>query len=105
MSATYDLLKNSQLLPPGFVNQGDIITKVPPGLYRHAGKVQYIDDAGQVHARMSLWDELENAISPDIIPRFSAIRDSIFGFDIPLPGFIADHAPVYYATYLYNLLN
>jgi triacylglycerol lipase len=89
-----------------FVNQNDIITKVPPpGLYRHVGEVKYIDDSGHVHSQMSAWDVLENAISPGIIPRFESIRDSVFGADIPLPGFIADHAPVYYATYLYNALN
>jgi triacylglycerol lipase len=89
-----------------FVNNSDIISKVPPGiLYTHIGALKYIDNSGHLH---HLTDESQIVSDADLIQlsqsllhKFNFLRH-VGGFNIIIPGFIADHAPIYYALNVWN---
>lgn len=95
-----------------FINNSDIIAKVPPEiLYAHVGTTMFIDKAGQMH---SIEDKSL------MLPRFDALQISLphlqklkffisgkmpKAFQIPAPGFLTDHAPIYYAVHIWNSFN
>ncbi len=86
-----------------FVNNNDIITKVPPaGRYHHVGALKYIDSQGNVHEEA---DTLEDAAT-DIQLGISAFQDSLArmgsGLANLIPQAIVDHVPILYATYIWN---
>ena len=84
-----------------FVNNTDIVPKIPPGnAYTHVGLLKFIDAAGQLH-------DVAPADSIGVTPlsRFAAWKLRLkarFGFLIP--SIFADHAPIYYASHIWNNL-
>lgn len=107
-----------------FVNNEDIITKVPslsiycdsvplPGLYRHIGHLKYIDYEGNVHDNPGLLARLRDNIhgvrknTVDYL-RYLRLRFQLrilpkHPEDMELPrNFLTDHAPIYYAVYTWN---
>lgn len=91
-----------------FRNDSDIVPQlVPRGVYEHLGRLQFIDGAGHLHRHVP--SEGEEGL--DLQGGFSlaegalAIRaraQRLIGVDLPLPGFIADHAPLNYSIVLWN---
>ncbi len=82
-----------------FVNHLDIVPRVPPPWgYRHAGRLCYFDETKQ---------QLPDPHSP-VWRAGRALRDLLvrpaFPVDLalPLPAWLADHAPVYYAVHTWN---
>jgi hypothetical protein len=85
-----------------FVNNVDVVPKLPPvDLYKHVGQLKFIDRDGHLHLDMA--DEAE-AIEPDLLKRFRSkgrtLLENLFGLTIPAP--FANHAPIYYATRIWN---
>ncbi|HEY0547937.1 MAG TPA: lipase family protein [Pyrinomonadaceae bacterium] len=89
------------------VNNSDIIARVPPRiLYTHVGSMKFIDNAGHLH---HIEDESQilsdvNAVqaSQPLLQRLQFLGHAFKGFKLILPGFLADHAPVYYALHMWN---
>jgi triacylglycerol lipase len=89
------------------VNDADIIARVPPAvLYRHVGRLRFIDGDGSLH-------QLDGDSGPPLrkrLPRrirevFAAapfFATSLRRFKLPVPKPLADHAPIYYAVHLWN---
>jgi triacylglycerol lipase len=87
-----------------FVNNQDVVPKIPPGTpYVHVGQVKFIDAAGQLHD--ALPEETEGGIE-HLLERLGhkgrrLLEDWI---ELTIPAPFADHAPIYYATYIWNNL-
>jgi triacylglycerol lipase len=87
-----------------FVHRNDWVPRVPPEWlgYAHAGTLMTLDESG----RRSLWNDL--AWSADRLASVVQVLKNRQRFqmnDLPfqVPG-LADHAPIYYATLLWNRL-
>jgi pimeloyl-ACP methyl ester carboxylesterase len=85
-----------------FVNNVDVVPKLPPvDLYKHVGQLKFIDRDGHLH--LDTADEAD-AAEPDLLKRLSgkgrALLENLFGLTIPAP--FANHAPIYYATRIWN---
>jgi hypothetical protein len=91
-----------------FRNDSDLVPHLPPGLiFRHAGRLQFLDGAGRLHhdaapAMESMLDPGAHLLSArDAVTMQGLIRTSS-GFELPLPGFLADHAPINYSVLVWN---
>jgi len=86
-----------------FVNNTDTVPKIPPGHdYTHVGLLKFIDAAGLLH---DVADESEIEVEMDPLSRFAAWKLRLkarLGFLIP--SIFADHAPIYYASHIWNNL-
>lgn len=84
-----------------FVNNTDIVRKIPPGDdHTHVGLLKFIDAAGHLH---DVVDESSIEVEMDPLSRFAAWKLRLkarLGFIIP--SIFADHAPIYYASYVWN---
>lgn len=89
------------------VNNSDIIARVPPRvLYTHIGALKFIDNAGHLH---DIDDETQiladaNALqaSQPLLQRLQFLGHAMKGSKLLLPGFLADHAPIYYVAHIWN---
>jgi hypothetical protein len=68
--------------------------------------MKFIDNAGHLH---HIEDESQilsdvNAVqaSQPLLQRLQFLGHAFKGFKLILPGFLADHAPVYYALHMWN---
>ena len=89
-----------------FRNDSDLVPHLPLGLlFRHVGELQLIDGAGHLHRDLARSTEMTldpgaRSLSPkDALAMQAQIRG---GADLPVPGFLADHAPINYATLVWN---
>jgi triacylglycerol lipase len=84
-----------------FVNNTDIVRRIPPGDdYTHVGLLKFIDAAGHLH---DVVDESEIDVEIEPLSHFAAWKlrlEARLGFIIP--SIFADHAPIYYASYVWN---
>ncbi|HTI44450.1 MAG TPA: lipase family protein [Vicinamibacterales bacterium] len=99
----------AEIKPPTvfrFQNDSDLVTHVPLGLvFQHVGALQFIDGSGHLHAnvdhRTQLLLEVGAAMSPVAAHSVGGLLKQS-GPDVPLPGFLADHAPINYAIIIWN---
>ena len=99
----------AEIRPPvvfRFQNDSDLVTHVPFGLvFQHVGALQFIDGSGHLHAnvdrRAQLLLEAAAGMSPIVAQSVAGLLKES-GPDAPLPGFLADHAPINYAILLWN---
>jgi hypothetical protein len=84
-----------------FVNNTDIVPKIPPGdAYTHVGLLKYFDAGGHLH---DVTDESSIEVETDPISHFNAWKLRLeAGLGIIIPSIFADHAPIYYASYVWN---
>ena len=84
-----------------FVNNTDIVRKIPPGdAYTHVGLLKFIDAAGHLH---DIEDESSIEVETDPLSHFTAWKARLeAGLRIIIPSIFADHAPIYYASYVWN---
>jgi hypothetical protein len=91
-----------------FRNDSDLVPHLPLGLiFRHAGRLQFIDGAGHLHRDVA--SELERLLDPgahsvsarQAVALRAALRSSR-DVGLPLPGFLADHAPINYSILAWN---
>lgn len=81
-----------------FVNNNDWLPKLNIG-YQHIGQLRYISSQGDIRAETNLIDQLTGTVSH----AFDVVKNwATFKFDtIPSDAF-RDHAPIYYATHIWN---
>jgi len=89
-----------------FQNDSDLVTHVPLGLvFEHVGALQFIDGSGHLHANVDrgtqLLLEAGAAMSPTAAHSVGGLLKEAAP-DVPLPGFLADHAPINYAILVWN---
>ena len=85
-----------------FVYNVDVVRRIPPGeAYTHVGQLKFIDKDGHLHDEMP--DEDDAGIE-DLLARLGhrrfALLKNLLGFTIPAP--FANHAPIYYASRIWN---
>jgi len=90
-----------------FRNNSDLVTHVPLGLvFHHVGDLEFIDAAGHVHLAMHGTDKLfVEAMTIRLAAGEAHTMSRLLkmsGGGTPLPGFIADHAPINYAIRTWN---
>lgn len=94
-----------------FVDHRDLVTKVPPeGLYDHVGHLKYLTDGGLllekeekhgvVEKLKDGFDFLRQAV--DVAVSNSRVND-MRTWPVPVASLV-DHAPIYYANKIWNLL-
>jgi hypothetical protein len=86
-----------------FVNNNDIVPKVPPPIrYKHVGDLKYIDSRGIINdnssGREGTTDSVRGEVS-DIADSPGRIRRGFINF---IPDDIVDHVPTLYATHIWN---
>jgi triacylglycerol lipase len=85
------------------VNNDDLVTKVPlAGLYRHVGTTKYIDHEGILRHSPSLWGRAKDGLREVLS---NASNWGLRRWERELPeNSLTDHAPIYYATHIWNNL-
>jgi triacylglycerol lipase len=91
-----------------FRNDSDIVPHIPLGLlFRHVGGLQFIDGAGHLHSNLS--SEIELLLDPGVrllsateAMTLRAVMQTGGPLELPLPGFLADHAPINYSVLVWN---
>ena len=91
-----------------FRNDSDLVPHLPLGLlFRHVGELQFMDAAGHFHRNLPR--SMETTLDPGArsISAKEAITmrtqiHSAGGPDLPVPGFLADHAPINYSILVWN---
>ena len=91
-----------------FRNDSDLVPHLPLGLlFRHVGQLQFIDGAGHLHRDLTL--AMEMMLDPgahlisakESLTMQAQIRGGR-GFELPVAGFLADHAPINYSILVWN---
>jgi hypothetical protein len=90
-----------------FRNDSDLVAHLPLGLvFRHVGTSQFIDAAGHLHRDLPEPIELMFEPGAHVLSAREAITLEGFlrtsGPELPIPGFLADHAPINYSILIWN---
>lgn len=86
-----------------FVNNSDIVTKVPPAnVYCHVGELKYIDNEGIIHDNTNRWAMWADEIEGKFKNIFNAFGQPRKGFASVLLDPIVDHVPTLYAIHIWN---
>ena len=86
-----------------FVNNRDIVTRVPPsGMFRHVGELNFIDGNGIIHSRAGRRDKeaRKNRQDPKTMPGIPGHTGH--GFTDVILNPLIDHAPTVYAVHIWN---
>jgi triacylglycerol lipase len=92
-----------------FRHNTDLVTHVPLGLvFHHVGRLQFVDSGGSFHPDVGPAEELllnvgAMQLSASQAQNLAALMRAA-GQGVPLPGFLADHAPINYAIRIWNCL-
>ena len=99
-----------------FVNSQDVVRRLPPGEdYQHVGQLKFIDASGQLREELAVEPDAGRGLP--IATRGQERMVHLFGllgrkvgarldnlFTVTIPAPFADHAPIYYATHIWNSL-
>jgi predicted lipase len=86
-----------------FVNNSDIVAKVPPArMYLHVGELKYIDCDGIIHDNTNRWEKWTDEIQGQFKNIFNAIGQTRKGYTEVLLEPIVDHVPTRYAIHIWN---
>ena len=91
-----------------FRNDSDIVPHLPLGfVFGHVGHLQFIDGAGHLHRNLTktmevMLDSAANMISAREAMTVRQLVGSAEGLELPLAGFLADHAPINYSVLVWN---
>jgi hypothetical protein len=91
-----------------FRNDSDIVPQLPLGLvFHHLPHLQFIDGAGHLHSDVAppleaLMDPGHLMSAKDALTMKSLVRGKDAA-QMPVPGFLADHAPINYSTIVWNI--
>jgi triacylglycerol lipase len=89
-------------------NDSDLVPHLPLGLlFRHVGHLQFFDGGGHLHRNLTpAAGAMLDPWAPLISAREAmALRQALRAgadFELPLPGFLADHAPINYSILVWN---
>lgn len=91
----------------------DVVQKIPPGhVYVHVGQFEFIDADGHLHENAPVSSSEDGGLPEPtgaqqlavrlhrLLGKGSAVLANTLGLTIPAP--FADHAPIYYASYIWN---
>ena len=91
-----------------FRNDSDIVPHLPLGLlFRHVGRLQFIDGAGHLHRNLTsamemLLDPGVHLLSAEEAMTLQGVMHTGEAVELPVPGFLADHAPINYSVLVWN---
>ena len=91
-----------------FRNDSDLVPHLPLGLlFRHVGRPQFFDGAGHLHPNLTgAAEAMLDPFAPLMSSREAMLLRQALGsgtsFELPLPGFLADHAPINYSVLAWN---
>jgi triacylglycerol lipase len=90
-----------------FRNNTDLVTHVPLGLvFHHVGRLQFIDSGGSIHRDVGPAEELLLNAGALQLSAYQAHNLAalmrVAGQGVPLPGFLAEHAPINYGIRIWN---
>jgi hypothetical protein len=91
-----------------FRNDSDIVPHLPLGLlFRHVGGLQFIDGAGYLHSHLNAGMELlldpgAHLLSAKEAMTLRLVMKTGDPVELPVPGFLADHAPINYSVLVWN---
>ena len=91
-----------------FRNDSDLVPHLPLGLlFRHVGHPQFFDGAGHLHRNLTRAAEaMLDPFAPLMSSREAMLLRQAMGggasLELPLPGFLADHAPINYGVLAWN---
>lgn len=86
-----------------FVNNNDIVTKLPPPpFYHHVGDLKYIDGQGLIHENSGTWGEAVIDIQGWIPSLSSSLEQWKVSLGDVIPEAIVDHVPTLYSTHIWN---
>jgi hypothetical protein len=93
--------------PWRFRNNSDLVTHVPIGLvFRHIGHLEFIDGGGHWHQEPNeVAQSFLELAAPRLSPGEAHALSTVLSFSsggVPLPGILADHAPINYAIRIWN---
>lgn len=98
-----DFKNGFQIKTYRFVNNKDIVARVPPlPLYRHVGDLKYIDSQGLIHEDSDALEEGVNDIQDDISSVLNSLSGLSEGSNLLIPEAIVNHVPILYSTYIWN---
>jgi hypothetical protein len=98
-----DFKNGFQLKNYRFVNNNDIVTKVPPPpLYQHVGDLEYIDSQGLIHVDSDAQEGQVQDIQAEISSFLNSLERIRTSLDALIPEAIVDHVPILYSTYIWN---
>jgi hypothetical protein len=98
-----DFKKDFHIKTYRFVNNSDIVARVPPPVvYCHVGELRYIDAYGQIHDNTSLWERAVDIIDGHTLSVFNGLGQTRHGFAKLIPDSIIDHVPLLYSMYIWN---
>ncbi len=98
-----DFKKDFNVTAYRFVNNSDIVTRVPPAsMYCHVGELRYIDSEGTIHDHSNHWESWSDDIQDKIKNVFNALNQTKKGFTEVLLEPIVDHVPTIYAIHIWN---
>jgi hypothetical protein len=85
-------------------NKSDIITKLPPAWgYYHVGKLKYINGERKLRDNPSYWERIKDETRWGYFRLRYVFRQwNLDGFLQSIFGFLVDHAPLYYAIFIWN---
>lgn len=86
-----------------FVNNSDIVTRVPPAsMYCHVGELRFIDSEGSIHDHTNHWESRSDDIQDSVKNVFNTLGQAKRGFTEVLLEPIVDHVPTIYAIHIWN---
>ncbi len=86
-----------------FVNNSDIVTRVPPsGMYCHVGELKHIDSAGIINDNAEHPEKNGGDVQGDLKNFFNTLGLNLKGFTETLFEPLIDHVPTLYAIHVWN---
>jgi len=86
-----------------FVNNSDIVTRVPPpSMYCHVGELKYIDSEGRIYDHVENRENWSEDIQNKIKNVFDILGKTKKNFTKMLLEPIVDHVPTIYAIHIWN---
>ncbi len=86
------------------VNNNDMVPHLPLFPYAGLGELRYIDNEGDLHDRIDMWERWKDEIQGHIHCLAENLRNLDQGITATLPAGLKDHAPILYALHLWNHL-
>ena len=87
-----------------FVHHNDVVTKVPPGPYRHIGQLYRLDAQGRLVLGAQAKKAFFRILREKIAEMMSALRTPTPSSTTVIPEGLQDHTPLLYALHIWNNL-